>query len=91
MSFQDNSSAPKHLQAGDFKSLIQNQGKATIGENKFELQSPTHDDANLQTIVKDPAFTVKPMGSTPVKGETCSYELSAGQGGKSVKATVSCK
>lgn len=85
------STNPKHLQPGDFKNLIQNQGKVTIGEYRFELQTPAPTDANLQTIVKDPAFTVKPIGSAPIKGESSSYELSAGHGGKSIKATISCK
>ena len=58
-----NSGSTKTLQASEFKNLIQNQGKAKIGGQEWELNNPSYTDANLQTIIKDPRFTAKPVGA----------------------------
>lgn len=78
----------KTFQASDIKTLIQQQGKATIGTQAFTLTSPASTDPKLQEIVKDPSFSVKTVGSQSSNGE-CEYELSAN--GKSVKIKVDCK
>lgn len=78
----------KTIQASDIKSLIQRQGKATINDKEVILTSPAASDPKLQEIVKDPSFTVKPVGSAPAHGER-EFELSAN--GKSVKIKIDCK
>lgn len=82
---------PKYLEENDFKSLVQNRGQISKGENAYELKSPSHDDQELQKVVKHPEFKVKPLGNAPKKGETCHYDLSCGKETPSVKATVACK
>jgi len=83
-----NQSQTKTIQASDIKSLIQKEGKATINDKELVLKSPASTDPKLQEIVKDPALSVKPIGSATANGE-CEYELSAN--GKSVKIKVECK
>ena len=76
------------IQPSDIKNLIQQQGKLTINNKEFVLKSPTVTDPKLQEIVKDPAFSVKPVGDAAPNGE-CEYEVSAN--GKSVKIKLDCK
>ena len=78
----------KSFQPSEIKTLIQNQGKATFGDQDFVLKSPVSTDATLQEIIRDPSFTVKTSSPTSVNGE-CEYELKAN--GKSVKIKVNCK
>lgn len=78
----------KTFQASDIKSIIQGQGKATIGGKEFVLKHPASTDPKLQEIVKDTALSVKLIGSPAANGE-CEYELSAN--GKSVNIKVDCK
>jgi hypothetical protein len=78
----------KAIQASDIKSLIQRQGKATINDKEVVLKSPAATDPKLQEIIKDPALTVKAVGSPGANGER-EYELTAN--GKSVKIKVDCK
>jgi hypothetical protein len=77
----------KTFQPADIKKLVQSQGKAMIHDKEFVLKSPAATDHNLQEIVKDPSFSVKPVGGTAANG-ACEYELSAK--GKSVKIKVDC-
>jgi len=77
----------KTFQPADIKKLVQNQGKTTINNQEFVLKSPAATDHNLQEIVKDPSFSVKPVGGTASNG-ACELELSAN--GKSVKIKVDC-
>jgi hypothetical protein len=92
MTFTNNSTGcqteTKNIQASDIKNLIQNQGKATVGDKEFCLKSPSATDPKLQEIVKDPALTVKPVNGAAANGE-CEYELNAN--GKSVKIKIDCK
>ena len=81
-----NSGSTKTLQASEFKNLIQNQGKAKIGGQEWELNNPSYTDANLQTIIKDPRFTAKPVGAPGTNGQW-TYELLGN--GKSTKVTIS--
>jgi hypothetical protein len=78
----------KTIQASDIKSLIQRQGKATINDKEVTLKSPAASDPKLQEIVKDPSFSVKPVGTTSANGER-EFELSAN--GKTVKIKIDCK
>lgn len=78
----------KSIQASDIKSLIQKQGRATIGDKVFTLTQPASTDPKLQAIINDPAVTVKPVNGATSNGQ-CEYELSAN--GKSVKITVETK
>lgn len=77
----------KTFQAHEIKSLIQRQGRATIGDQEVVLKHPAHTDPKLQEIVNDPTLSVKPIGSPAPNGE-CEYELSAN--GKTVKIKVEC-
>jgi hypothetical protein len=81
-----NSGPAKAWQASEFKNLIQNQGKAKIAGQEWELNNPSYNDANLQTIIKDPRFTVKPIGTQNPNGQW-TYELLGN--GKSTKVTIS--
>jgi hypothetical protein len=81
-----NSAPAKTLQASEFKNLVQNQGKARIAGQEWELSNPSYNDANLQAIVKDPHLTVKPVGTQGTNGQY-TYELLGN--GKSTKVTVS--
>lgn len=78
----------KNIQASDIKKLIQNHGKATVGEKEYYLKSPAATDPKLQEILKDPALTVKSVNGDTANGE-CEYDLSAN--GKSVKIKIDCK
>lgn len=73
------------LQANDIKKLVQNQGKANCAGRDCVLKNPTHNDAQLQSIIKDPSFTAKPIGTPNEKGEW-SYQLTSGD--KSLKVTI---
>jgi len=76
------------IQTSDIKSLIQGEGKATIGDKELVLKSRASTDPKLLEIMKDPTLSVKPIGSPAENGE-CEYELSAN--GKLVKVKVACK
>ncbi|MBA3814640.1 MAG: hypothetical protein H0X26_09230 [Alphaproteobacteria bacterium] len=78
----------KTFQASDIKALIQKQGKTTIGDKEVTLKAPSATDPKLQEIIKDPSFTVKPVGNPSSNGE-CEYDLTAN--GQSVKIKVDCK
>jgi len=78
----------KTIQVSDIKSLIQREGKATLNDKELILKSPAPTDPKLQEIIKDPALSIKPVGSATANGE-CEYELNAN--GKSVKIKVACK
>ena len=78
----------KTFQPSEIKTLIQNQGKATFGNQEFVLKSPAWTDANLGEIIKDPSFSVKTSSATTANGG-CEYELNSN--GKTVKISVDCK
>ena len=80
------SGSTKTLQASEFKNLIQNQGKAKVGGQEWQLNNPAYSDNNLQAIIKDPRFTAKPVGAPNASGQW-TYELSGN--GKSTKVTIS--
>jgi hypothetical protein len=84
----ENQTYAKAVQASDIKSLIQRYGRTTVGDKELVLKNPAPSDPRLQEIVKDPALTVKPIGSATANGE-CEYELSAN--GKSVKIKIDYK
>lgn len=65
-----------NFKPSDIKSLVQGQGRATIGERECVLKYPAVTDQKLQQIVNNPSFSAKPVGATPNHGEW-EYELSA--------------
>lgn len=73
----------KAIQASDIKALIQKHGKATVGNQEFTLKAPSAADSNLQTIINDPSFTAKAVGTINGQAE---YEVSAK--GKSIKIKI---
>ena len=68
--------AAKTFKASEIKSIVQGNGKTTVGDRDCVLKHPASSDPKLQEIVNNPALTVKSVGSPSAQGE-CEYELSA--------------
>jgi hypothetical protein len=78
----------RQFQPADIKALIQKQGKTIIGNQEITLKTPSHTDPKLQEIIKDPSFSVRPIGNPTPAGE---YEYDLSANGQSVKIKVDFK
>src|SRR5579871_511071 len=80
---QGNMSTPT-FRAQEFRALIANNGKTTVGGKEYILKSPSTTDTNLRSIVNDPNCSVKTIGAQAQNGDI-NFELSAN--GKTTKVT----
>jgi len=76
----------KNFQASDIKALIQGQGKLSqSGGTQILLKTPSSTDPVVLTIIKDPKFTAKAVG-TPSQDGLATYEIAGN--GKTAKIQV---
>ena len=79
----------KNFQAADIKNLIQHQGKLVqTGGTEIVLKTPSSTDPVLLSIIKDPKFTAKAIG-TPSSEGLATYEVSGN--GKKAQIKVAGK
>ena len=84
-----NTSYLKNIQAADIKSLIQHQGKYTqAGGTQIVLKTPSSTDPVLLSIINDPKFTAKAVGTPSTEGYA-TFEVSGN--GKTAKIQVTGK
>jgi hypothetical protein len=72
-------------QPQEIKSLVRNQGRASLGGQEWALKAPSWSDSALQAIITDPKFSVAPAGK-PASAGKWTYELRGH--GKTLNVTI---
>lgn len=84
-----NTSSLTNIQAADIKTLVQHQGKLTQASGtQIVLKTPSSTDPVLLSIIKDPKFTAKVVGTPSTEGYA-TFEVSGN--GKTAKIQVAGK